>query len=343
MRRNNFALSTLKYISISAVALSSAVFADTQAGVEAWSRGDYAGAVKLWSVEAQKGNADAQYNLAHAYNYGQGAPLDLAQALDWYRRASAQGHLKATANAGYLLHNQGNVQAALPYLQTAADHGDIGGQYLLGTELFNGVYIEKDWVRAYALMTRAASTGMSKPVTALKQMDQYIPLEQRQQAMVLAAELEKRADSNRTTDLAGFPINTLPPTSTGRPISVPPSDYTPVTPPIRTPAPVKVATPIIKAPAPRPTTPPVKVATAKASVDGGWRIQLGAFGDEGNAQKLWNSLEARIADLHGLQPYLKSAGAITRLQAGPFASRSAAEAMCAKVKSAGQACIAIPK
>jgi uncharacterized protein len=56
---------------------------------------------------------------------------------------------------------------------------------------------------------------------------------------------------------------------------------------------------------------------------------------------LWNSLESRVSGLSDLQPYLKAAGSVTRLQAGPFASQSAAKAMCAKVTAAGQSCIAV--
>ena len=89
---------------------------------------------------------------------------------------------------------------------------------------------------------------------------------------------------------------------------------------------------------------PVKPAPVKAAAkDGPWRIQLGAFGDEGNAKKLWSSLEAKVSSLAGFQPYLTATGRITRLQAGPFPSRAAAESMCSKVKATGQACIPVPR
>jgi uncharacterized protein len=185
-------------------------------------------------------------------------------------------------------------------------------------------------------------------------MDQYIPLEQRQQGTVLAGELEQQAGRNRAAQVAGFPINTSPPKPGVKPISVPPSNpppgstpgfpsdvpvYGDTPPPVTRPAPVRTP-PVRVAPVrPAPAPAPVRDATA----GGNWRIQLGAFGNEANAQKLWNSLEAKIGALSSLQPYLKSAGSVTRLQAGPFASRSAADAMCAKVKATGQACIAVPK
>ncbi len=336
--------SHLSRFAIAAVALAIAApaLADVKAGVDAWSRGEYEAAVKQWRDPALKGDPDAQFNLGQAYKMGRGVKTDLNVALDWYKRAAAQGHLQAADSYGHLLHYQGKVPESLPYLQASADRGDPRAQYLLGTELFNGVHTGKDWVRAYALMTRASSAGMAPASRSLAQMDQYIPLDQRQQATVMAGEMEQRAGRARAAQVAGFPINTAPPPKSAKPVKVPPSNIPPSSvpgfpqeyqnPPAQ---PVKIATP-------RPT--PVKVAPVKtAAVDGAWRIQLGAFGEEANAQKLWNSLESKIDDLTGLQPYLKSAGSVTRLQAGPFATRGSAEAMCGKVKATGQACLVVPR
>jgi cell division septation protein DedD len=338
--------SHLSKIAIAAVALalvSAPALADVKAGVDAWSRGEYETAVKQWREPALKGDPDAQFNMGQAYKMGRGVKADLNIALDWYRKAAAQGHLQAADSYGHLLHYQGKIPESLPYLQTSAERGDPRAQYLLGTELFNGVHIQKDWVRAYALMTRASSAGMTPASRSLAQMDQFIPLEQRQAATVLAGELEQRASRSRAAQVAGFPINTAPPSKGAKPVSVPPSYIPPATSP-GFPSNIPVAgEPAVKTPPvrPAPVRPaPVKVA---AAADGAWRIQLGAFGNEANAQKLWNSLENRVSELASLQPYLKAAGNVTRLQAGPFASRSAAEAMCSKVKASGQACIAVPR
>lgn len=337
--------SHLSKIALAALMLSTAMpaAADVKAGVDAWTRGEYEAAVKQWRDPAIKGDADAQFNMGQAYKMGRGVKTDLNVALDWYKKAAAQGHLQAADSYGHLLHYQGKVAESLPYLQASADRGDPRAQYLLATELFNGTHITKDWVRAYALMTRASSAGMAPASRSLSQMDQYIPLEQRQAATVLAGELEQRASRARAAQVAGFPINTTPPPKSAKPVEVPPSNIPPGFPsnipvagePAPKPVPVKPA-----APKPAPAKPaPVKAATA----DGAWRIQLGAFGEEANAKKLWTSLESKITDLAALQPYLKASGNVTRLQAGPFASKAAADAMCNKVKATGQACIAVPR
>ncbi len=48
--------------------------ADVKAGVDAWQRGDFTGAVAEWRPLADKGDADAQYNLGQAYKMGRGVP-----------------------------------------------------------------------------------------------------------------------------------------------------------------------------------------------------------------------------------------------------------------------------
>ena len=336
--------SQLSKLAIAAVALAmmaSPALADVKAGVDAWGRGEYDAAVKQWRDPALKGDPDAQFNLGQAYKMGRGVKADLNVALDWYKRAAAQGHLQAADSYGHLLHYRNRIPEALPYLQASADRGDPRAQYLLGTELFNGVHIAKDWVRAYALMTRASSAGMAPASRSLAQMDQYIPLDQRQQATVLAGELEQRAGRSRAAQVAGFPINTTPPAKTTKPVTMPPSQIPPVSVPGFPQEYQTTPTLPVRAATPKPA--PAKAAIVKAAVDGAWRIQLGAFGEEANAQKLWNSLEAKIGGLAGLQPYLKATGKVTRLQAGPFATRTSAEAMCGKVKATGQACLVVSR
>lgn len=341
--------SHLSKLALAALALSlqtAPALADVKAGVDAWTRGDYDAAVKEWREPALKGDPDAQFNMGQAYKTGRGVKTDLNVALDWYKKASAQGHLKAMDSYGHLLHYQGRVAEALPILQTSSDRGDPRAQYLLATELFNGTNISKDWVRAYALMSLASSAGMAPASQSLAQMDTYIPLEQRQAATVLAGELEQRASLNASAQAAGFPINTNPPPKPAKQVAVPPSTI-----PSSNPPGFPANIPVAGAPAAKPKvvqTTPVKpaatpvVKTTAPAVSSPWRIQLGAFGEDANAKKLWASLKGKVAGIDALQPSYKASGQITRLQAGPFANRAAAETMCGKLKAAGQACLVVP-
>lgn len=344
--------------------------ADTKDGVDAWTRGDFPGAVREWQAAAAKGDADALYNLGEAYRVGKGVPRDLAKAEEYFGRAAAQGHLLASDTYGVLLFQRGERQRALPFIRAAADRGDPRAQYLLGIAHFNGDLVPKDWVRAYALVSLARQQNLPQAASALTQMDQHIPMEQRQQAVALAGDLQAQADATRARQLAAVdlgaqvPTSTMPPAprpapapapvrgptvasaseaastagraaETASPASAgadytvrraPPAAATTTTPPPPAPRPVAVATP---APAPKPALVPA--ATGK------WRVQLGAFGQPANADALWNKVKGR-PELAGKPRLNLKAGAVTRLQAGGFASEGEARAACGKLKAAGFDC-----
>jgi cell division septation protein DedD len=99
----------------------------------------------------------------------------------------------------------------------------------------------------------------------------------------------------------------------------------------------KAATP--KAAAPKPVAPKVAAPAAvkpAVAASGNWRIQLGAFGQRKSAETLFARLSGKLA---GRQAYYVPAGAVVRLQAGPFESRAAASAACARL--APQACFPV--
>lgn len=325
---------------ISAIALASlpaTAWADVRAGVEAWQAGDYARALREWRPAAVAGDADAQFNLGQAYKLGRGVNADLGQAADWFRRAAAQGHLQAEDNLGLVLYELNRKAESLPFLERSAARGEPRAQYVLGAELFNGENTARDLPRAYALMKRASDAGLQRASAALVQMDAAIPLETRQQGLAMAAAMEASEAQARITAMTGgnAPVPAPPRQTNVRtanlPVSTPGISYTP--PPIGadpavTPAPAPAAAPILVRETPVPTR----------TASGNWRIQLGAFSTRANATSLWNRLAPR---LHGASATYVSAGNIVRLQAGPYASRAAAEAACATIRP--NACFALAR
>ena len=171
--------------------------ADVKAGVDAWSRGDYAAAVREWEAPAAAGDPDAMFNLGQAYRLGRGVVANPARAEALYARAAAAGHLQAADTYGLMLFQDGRREAALPYIQDAARRGDPRSQYLIGIAHFNGDLVAKDWTRAYALLTLASGAGLDQAVAAIAEMDRHIPLEQRQQAEALAVLLRNAAEAAR--------------------------------------------------------------------------------------------------------------------------------------------------
>ena len=178
--------------------------ADVKAGIDAYQRGDFAIAVSTWRPLADAGDADAQYNLGQSYRLGRGVPVDGQIAESWFRKAADQGHERARNAYGLTLFQRGRRAEAIPYIEESAGRGFPQSQYVYATLLFNGDLVEKDWVRAYALMTRAAEGDVAAAKAALVQLDLHIPLEQRQRGLKLASAFANAAP--KVPDVVGTPV-----------------------------------------------------------------------------------------------------------------------------------------
>ena len=286
--------------------------ADVKAGVDAWSRGDFAGAIREWRPLADKGNPDAQFNMGQAYRLGRGVPADLKIAASWYQKAAAQGHEQAQANYGVILYESGKRAESISWIRKAAARGDARAQYILGIELSNGDLVKRDFAQAYGFMTRAASQGLPAAGKALAEMDKFIPLAERQKGIALAQQNARPAVPARVA-------SNLP--AIAAPAAAP-----------------KAAS--AAAPKSTPAAPPTAAAPAPAAA-GGWRAQLGAYGSPAAAQAQWAALRGKLGAFSGLQPSYEKAGNFTRLRVGPLANRAAADRLCAAAKAVGQACFPV--
>lgn len=320
-------------------ALAAPVLADVKAGVDAWTAGDFSRAVVEWQGPAASGDADALFNLAQAYRLGRGVEIDNARARKLYEEAAQMGHVKAADNYGLMLFQEGEQQRAMPMIHAAADRGDPRAQYVLGLSHFNADYAPRDWVRAYALMTLANSAGLPQARDALTQMDNYVPQAQRAQAQSLARELEAGAKSQRSSELAAAELGTRMAAPATVPAAVPAPVPVAATPASR-PVTLAAANQLASLPAPPPAAKPAASAPAPIAPrkTGNWRVQLGAFGVPGNADRLWGQVSKHAA-LAGTRKTLLPSGKITRLMATGFVSEAEASRACAALKRDGQACV----
>ena len=322
-------------------------YADVKAGVDAWAKGDYARAVGEWRPLAIAGNADAQFNLAQAYKLGRGVPLDAGLAESWFRKAALQGHLQAGDNYGLALFQAGKKTDALPWLEKSVARGEPRAQLVLGTMLFNGDGIPRDFPRAYALMTRASASGLQSASQTLAQMDQYISPADREKGTALAQQYALQSTppglSRTTVGQTAVPPSRI--AETPRPTRVPPAPAPardqvamrePVSRPVPKPVPAKANAPKPVTAKPAATKPvATKPTAAPVRSTGNWRVQLGAFRDQGNAETLWNRIRGK---LRGAQPFYSKVGSVTRLQAGGFASKADATRACS---TAGTPCVVV--
>lgn len=272
-------------------------------GIEAWQKGDHGAAIAAWRPLAAKGDADAAFNLGQAYRLGKGVPIDLAQAQGLFEQAARKGHVDAATTLGVLLFQNGNRTGALRWLRKAAEEGEPRAMLMFGTALYNGDGIAPDPVTAYAYVSRAAAQGLPPAKATLADLDETLTLDQRQKGVALAQSM-----------VSGEPKAAAP--SPAKPVAAQSAA-----------AKAAPAKPTIVA-----TPAPAKPAVAAT---GNWRIQLGAFGQRSSAEALFAKLAGKLA---GRQPYYVPAGKVVRLQVGPYESRAAASAACARL---GQACFPV--
>lgn len=336
----------VKFLAAAALLAASPAAADVKAGVDAWGRGEYQKAVAEWRGPAASGDADAQFNLGQAYKLGRGAPTDQALATEWFRKAAVQGHPQASDNYALALFQDGKKAEALPWLEKSAARDEKRTELVLGTMLFNGDGVPRDWTRAYALVTRSSQQGLAQGSSTLAQMDRYIPEAQRREGIEMAQQIAARAQQGTATPpRPGMASADLPPSNAPgagyaqpgtRPPAPAPTPRKDQLPPRGTPG-TGYAAPGIRPAAPPPVASaprPAPVSRPAAASGGAWRVQLGAFGNPDNAHALWSRVGARVG---GTPAYVK-AGSVTRLQATGFASKAEAQRACAK---AGTACVVV--
>jgi TPR repeat protein len=305
------------------LALSAPVAAQSvKAGIEAWQRADYSGAVAIWRPLAEHGDADAAFNLGQAYRLGRGVPTNLSIAKSWFERAARQNHVDAQATLGLLLFQNGDQAEGLKWLKAAAEQGEARALLVYGTALFNGDGVTQDPILGYAYVSRAAAQGLGPARETLAQLDKLMPIDQRQKGIAIAQANAKAAPppTSRRVEMADQAAK-------GRPKTAPPK---------LAPKPAPAQTSKAVPPTQKPAKPSEQPAPQRISVTAGsWTIQLGAFSKRSSAEALYQQLSSKGV-LKGMQPHYVTVGEITKLRVGSFASRSQAAFACATLK--GQPC-----
>lgn len=112
--------------------LSAAVRADFDAGVMAYSNGDFDTAAREFTLLAEKGDRAGQYHLGLLYEEGQGVPKNYGSAVTCYTNAAKQGYLDAYFALGELYLHQPDGRrdrvSAYIWLSKAAKSGHPRGK-----------------------------------------------------------------------------------------------------------------------------------------------------------------------------------------------------------------------
>jgi TPR repeat protein len=136
----------------------------------AYDHGDFATALRIWSPQAEQGDAAAQSALGFMYLNGKGVQQDYADAAKWYRKAAEQGKADPQYYLGLMyVHGEGmpqdNTEAA-KWFRLAAEQGDASAQSSLGWVYYQGEGVPQDYVLAHMWLNLAAAGGDKNAVKA---------------------------------------------------------------------------------------------------------------------------------------------------------------------------------
>lgn len=113
---------------------------------------------------AEKGDADAQFNLGHMYRIGRGVTKDEYEAVKWFRKAAEQGEAKAQNSLGVCYDRGEGVTKddaeAVKWFRKSAEQGYAFAQYNLGVMYASGRGVTKDEREAEKWFRKAAEQGL---------------------------------------------------------------------------------------------------------------------------------------------------------------------------------------
>ncbi len=104
-------------------------------------------------LAAERGDAEAQFELGLMYDEGYGVSRDNQEAAKWYRKAAEQGDAGAQYLLGYM-YDKGkgvpqNYQEAFKWTRKAADQGLAYAQSRLGYMYRDGKGVPQDYAQAH--------------------------------------------------------------------------------------------------------------------------------------------------------------------------------------------------
>ena len=145
------------------VALVNETSPEFNAGVKAvWDK-DYKLALSALKPLAEQGHASAQSNLGYLYENGLGVPIDLSEAMRWYRQSAEQGNSYSQTRLGYLFERglgvPRNDTLAAQWFAKSAEAGDEQGQSWLASMYRDGRGVTRNYKEAEKWFSLAAEQG----------------------------------------------------------------------------------------------------------------------------------------------------------------------------------------
>ena len=142
-----------------------------------YSMGSFERAAEIYLQAAEKGNAEAQFDIGYAYYTGEGISRNYTSAAMWFKRSAKQNFAKAQYNLAYCYMNGRGVPCdydkAFSYLNQSAENDYKRAQITLADCYTKGVLVEQDeelgkkwYARAEGSKVETHTEVVDKPQTA---------------------------------------------------------------------------------------------------------------------------------------------------------------------------------
>lgn len=147
-------------------------------------------------TKAEKGDAEAQFNLGCMYDNGEGVEKNATEAAKWYRKAAEQGNAFGQCFLGWMYDNDNdegvekNAAEAAKWYRRAAEQGNAAGQSNLGWMYYRGEGVVKDCVEAYKWTLLAAAQGSTPEKEIIPSLENVMTREQIAEAQKLARDFK---------------------------------------------------------------------------------------------------------------------------------------------------------
>jgi TPR repeat protein len=153
------------------------------------------GSFEKIKMQAEKGDATAQFKLGVMYFNGQETAQNYKEALKWFQRAAEQQLPEAQYNVG-LMYYEGkgasqNFTEALKWFNKAAEQNNPKAQYNLGVMYSLGEGVPQDNVKAYMWLSLAYSNGFEQAQNNILLLDKVMTASEMEKAAAQAAEIKK--------------------------------------------------------------------------------------------------------------------------------------------------------
>ncbi len=320
--------------------------------------------VEHWHEQAEKGDANAMFNLGQYFRRGIGIQPDLQRAREYYLQAAELGHAGAQLNLGtlyYFAPDKPNLEQVLHWWGQSAHQGEPRAQYQLA--VLSLKLPQPQPLDALAWMTLARDNGHPQAEKALQQLKTSVPaatqagLAQRLVELrsggkgvvpvaadrlvavaMVEPEPEPQLQPKPDESVAAQADEQTTPSAVVESARQSEADAVPVE--ARS-APAPASEPEVKDAAPEPMPPAAKPVMAWSGAL--FTVQLASLSDASAAQTMMRQLAQRHAAVLEGQPVRVLPGrhqgkALYRVQAGAFAMRDDAAQLCKALKAGGQGC-----